>query len=482
MNKLPLFIAVAAILSSTPLMADQVVQDDQIIVGSECVGMDCVNGESFGFDTLRLKENNLRIKFQDTSSSSSFPTNDWQITANDSVNGGLNKFSIDDIDGGKTPFSIIAGAPSNSIYVHSNGFVGFNTSTPLVNLHAKGGNTPTLRLEQDGTSGFAAQAWDIGSNETNFFIRDVTNGSKLPFRIISGASNNSLYIAADGDIGFETSTPDGIFDVAHPSNANDHALLIDSVGNVGINIPNGSFPSTTLDVQGNINSAGNITLSDLLSGKRFLAMGSDANAQIIVMETNATTAERQMLRLRNNGIPTMTFENSSQGANIWHLKPDSTSSAMTIYASATTTEVFSVDNNGNIVHPGTISSGSSRELKKDFQEVDGKALLEKLNELPIMTWKYKTSDGTTHLGPMAEDFSSAFGLGMDEKRLAPADLAGVTAAATQELSRQVKGKQLQINELKSKNSELEQRLVALENILMNGGAMQSSLQKTSSSF
>ena len=92
----------------------QVIATDLIVQGSICAGLDCVNGESFGFDTLRLKENNLRIKFQDTSNSASFPSNDWQITANDSTNGGANKFSIDDIDGGRTPFTIEASAPSHS--------------------------------------------------------------------------------------------------------------------------------------------------------------------------------------------------------------------------------------------------------------------------------------------------------------------------------------------------------------------------------
>ena len=39
---------------------------------------------SFGFDTIVLKENNLRIFFDDTSTSASFPRNDWRIIANDS--------------------------------------------------------------------------------------------------------------------------------------------------------------------------------------------------------------------------------------------------------------------------------------------------------------------------------------------------------------------------------------------------------------
>jgi hypothetical protein len=182
---------------------------DREISGSLCVGQDCVNGESFGFDTLRLKENNLRIKFQDTSSSASFPTNDWQLTANDSSNGGANKFSIDDIDGGRTPFTIEAGAPSNSLYVEDGGRVGFGTSTPVVDLHVKSGNTPTLRLEQDGSSGFTPQTWDVAGNEANFFIRDASNGSTLPFKIFPGAPSDALTIeATTGDVGLNTTSPE----------------------------------------------------------------------------------------------------------------------------------------------------------------------------------------------------------------------------------------------------------------------------------
>jgi len=56
---------IAALLFGTalindPATADQVIADDLIVQGSTCVGLDCVNNESFGFDTLRLKENNTR--------------------------------------------------------------------------------------------------------------------------------------------------------------------------------------------------------------------------------------------------------------------------------------------------------------------------------------------------------------------------------------------------------------------------------------
>lgn len=198
--------------------ADQQILDDLIVDGSICVGQDCSNGESFGFDTIRLKENNLRIKFQDTSNSASFPTNDWQITANDSSNGGANKFSIDDIDGGRTPFTIEASAPSHSLYVEDGGSIGFGTSTPVVQLHVVDGNTPTLRLEQDGSSGFTPQTWDMAGNETNFFIRDASNGSTLPFRIRPGAPSSSIDIAGGGDVGIGTSSPSERLTIADSGN------------------------------------------------------------------------------------------------------------------------------------------------------------------------------------------------------------------------------------------------------------------------
>ena len=196
------------------LNKDQQILDDLIVAGSACIGLDCNNGESFGFDTLRLKENNLRIRAQDTSTSASFPSRDWQITFNDTSNGGKNKFSIDDIDGGRTPFTIEAGAPSDSLYVEDGGRLGLGTSTPVTDIHVKSGNTPTMRLEQDGTSGFGAQTWDVAGNEANFFIRDASNGSTLPFRIFPGAPSNAISIeATTGDVGLGTTSPDSNLDI-----------------------------------------------------------------------------------------------------------------------------------------------------------------------------------------------------------------------------------------------------------------------------
>jgi len=259
-------------------LADQVILDDLIVDGSICAGMDCVNGESFGFDTIRIKENNLRIRAVDTSSTSSFPTNDWQITFNDSANGGANKFSIDDIDGGRTPFTLEAGAPSHSLYVDDGGRLGLGTSTPVVDVHVKSGNTPTLRLEQDGSSGFTPQTWDVAGNEAGFFIRDATNGSLLSLRIETSAPASSVHIDNTGNVGMGTSSPEAELHIRRTdasstrlllenTNAADQAvqirLISDSDTNRRIIGHNGSAVETQISLDNNkIVFAGSTTTSD----------------------------------------------------------------------------------------------------------------------------------------------------------------------------------------------------------------------------
>ena len=110
--------------------SDTFLTDDLIVYGSECIGQDCVNGENFSFDTLRLKENNLRIHFFDTSNSGSFPSTDWRITINDTFNGGDNYFSIDN-----------ATANTSLLRIMADGNVGIGTTSPSERLHVNGNVT-----------------------------------------------------------------------------------------------------------------------------------------------------------------------------------------------------------------------------------------------------------------------------------------------------------------------------------------------------
>lgn len=186
-------------LEEVGAVRDQTFNDDVIVLGSICAGLDCVNGESFGFDTVRLKENNLRIRFVDTSASASFPSTDWELRANDTTNGGANKFTIADVTAGREVFTVEGGAPESSLYVDDRGRVGVGTNTPLLDMHILSGNTPSTRYEQDGSGGFPSQTWDVGGNEAEFFIRD-SNSRMVPFSIEPGAPSDSLVINSAGNI------------------------------------------------------------------------------------------------------------------------------------------------------------------------------------------------------------------------------------------------------------------------------------------
>jgi len=78
---------------------DAVIADDHIIIGSLGIGLDEGSGSVFGFETIRVRENNVRVKFLDTSDPVSGEAYmDWILRANENNNGGANHFAIDIAD------------------------------------------------------------------------------------------------------------------------------------------------------------------------------------------------------------------------------------------------------------------------------------------------------------------------------------------------------------------------------------------------
>lgn len=183
-----------------------------------CVGSFCSDPETYSGtnDTLRLKQNNTRIHFEDTSVSAGFPTTDWRLQANDSNSGGDAYFAIRNETDGRVPFTISDGARTNAIFVDDNSRMGLGTMLPTQDIHIKTGDNPSVRLEQDGSGGFIPQTWDFAGNGTMFFVRDVSGGMTLPFIVRSGAPNNSFGINSDGNVGVGTSQAEFDFHVKGP--------------------------------------------------------------------------------------------------------------------------------------------------------------------------------------------------------------------------------------------------------------------------
>lgn len=109
---------------------------------------------------------------------------------------------------------------------------------------------------------------------------------------------------------------------------------------------------------------------------------------------------------------------------------------------------------------GVWTNASDENLKENFQPVDGDAILEKIDELPISQWNYKVeNDQVTHIGPTAQDFQAVFGLGGDDKTISTIDPAGVALAAIKALNEKSK----KVDELEAKVAELTKLVEKLAN-------------------
>ena len=121
---------------------------------------------------------------------------------------------------------------------------------------------------------------------------------------------------------------------------------------------------------------------------------------------------------------------------------------------------------------GTWTSLSDRNAKANFEKVNAADVLAKVAAMPVMTWNYKTqAEEIRHIGPTAQDFRAAFGVGESETGITTVDADGVALAAIQGLVEELKDRDrkiaelemrtAEVNDLKAKLQAVEERLNAL---------------------
>ena len=378
--------------------ANQVIADDLIVQGNECVGIDCVANESFGFDTIRLKENNLRIHFDDTSIVAGFPANDWRLVANDQVSGGANKFSIEDSTGAKTPFTITAGAANHSIFVDSTGRVGLGTSTPAQRLHIKHGS-PFIRLEATGPP---AQTWDIRNASGYLAVADVTGGS-YPFSIGSGAPQGSVHVEGSGEVGIGTFFPEARLHVFGASTT-------DTFVGIGPN-PDGDLADQSAL---NVGYGG----ASLGRGVGFLNVRPDSGAAAPNPSLRFLVANTERMILDNEGFLGLGVANPANP--IQH------------------------SNGAVLTAGGTWQSASSRATKRDIRTLEVADALAALQGLDPVRFYYKAEPGDEYLGFVAEDVPDLVATA-DHQRLGPLDIVAVLTKVVQQQQAAMTEQQAVIN-------------------------------------
>jgi trimeric autotransporter adhesin len=85
---------------------------------------------------------------------------------------------------------------------------------------------------------------------------------------------------------------------------------------------------------------------------------------------------------------------------------------------------------------GTWGSLSDRNAKTGIVALDEDSILAKVVALPIDAWQYKSEAGVRHVGPMAQDFYAAFGVGEDDRHITSIDEDGIALAAIKALHRE----------------------------------------------
>jgi hypothetical protein len=142
-------------------------------------------------------------------------------------------------------------------------------------------------------------------------------------------------------------------------------------------------------------------------------------------------------------------------------------------------EVGRFNSSGDLTITGDYYPTSDVNAKTGFVAVDTQEVLAAVVELPLNTWSYKADEsGVRHMGPTAQDFHAAFGIGKDDKHIGTLDSSGVALAAIQGLDEIVAEKEARIKALEEQNDELETRVTALEQVieaLSNPGPPSSSL-------
>lgn len=198
--------------------------------------------------------------------------------------------------------------------------------------------------------------------------------------------------------------------------------------------------------------------SDRINQVKFRASGG---MRIITMASGLSPAALTVESTTSNGVAIHAKQTSSD-ANLVLTNPGTGNLIRGFSGTGGSTQVFRVENDG-AVHAKSFTPTSDKNAKENFDPVDAREVLEKVAELPISTWNFKGDDtATRHLGPMAQDFREAFGLGDTDTGIATVDLDGVALAAIQGLHQRSKDLERENTALRAQLDMLAARLTALE--------------------
>ncbi len=253
----------------------------------------------------------------------------------------------------------------------------------------------------------------IGGGSTN-----AISGATTSFATIGGGANNSV-IAEWGTVaGGNTNTASG----------------------------NGA------NVAGGANNTASGTHATVLGGSKNTASGNQSLAAGV--NSNAATAGSFVWSDDSSGATQLTSTVADQFLA-------RASGGFTLWTNATNTV-------GATLAPGsgTWSSASDRAMKTNVASIDDAQVLDKVARLPIGAWSYVSERGVRHVGPMAQDFYAAFGVGEDDRHITSIDEDGVALSAIKALHAENGSLRSQQRTLRARQAAMQQQIDRLEAALV----------------
>ncbi len=362
-----------------------------------------------------------------------------------------------------------------------NNWTGFGTSTPVYEVTISSSTAPQLAL----SAGSGIAQWVFRNGGGDLYLATTT---------VAGTATTSITALTISGSGFGTTTIRGL------TIANGQAT---STSNVGWSITNGcyaigttclslsSLTGTLAVASGGTNStsfAANSIITSDAAGTTLIATTSNnfTLGSFIATSTTlnsyslnnwigfGTTTSKYPLTISSSTASQLALSASSGFAQVvfrndgtnFYIATTTTAGTATTSTPAmqiaistgnvgfgTTTSLgpLTMNSGAFVTTGGTWTNASDRNLKENFVELDINDILNKIMQLPITQWNYKSENiNIPHIGPVAQDFHAIFGLGNSDTSISTIDPAGVALVGIKALYKKIEdiGKYFADNVLK----------------------------------
>ena len=452
------------------------------VLGASAIGAAALisSDSSGGFVDLTISDPTPELVFNDTTAAAI----DWEVE----TGGNGDFFQIGSL-GGVERLRIFEGAGNNALVITDDSEVAINGATTHF----------TNELEVYGSGGvgdsFAAVSISPGGvnvESGRILVDDTSNAMALSVRPATGAYDRAIEVSlsnpgqglvvdASGDVAVGGI---GLTSVQDDFHVNGGQVKLDPSGTAGdwqlnpggtglwfINEDgssttpvkfNANAPTNSLVVEG---STGDIGLGTSSPTASLDIQTSDGSA-LFQVQNASTVAVRQMMNLRNTGGIRFSMDNTTTGDR-WDFNNDGAGNFGISFVGTGVSEMR-LFQNGNMQIEGTLNELSDRNSKRGFEAVDCDDVLERIASLPVTTWSYKSDDESVrHMGPVAQDFRAAFGLGENDVTIAVSDKIGVSLAGIQALNKKLESKDAKIVDLEEELKDVSERMERLEAALLD---------------